>query len=56
MSVILRCRCCGGEMILDPCEHGMIRRHARCIECGYDGNVREEKKEAEVVVIRRRRD
>lgn len=43
-------------MVLDSCEHGMVRRHARCIECGYDGNVREDKKEAEVVVIRRRRD
>ena len=49
---------CCGEMELAPGEHGIVR-HARCIECGYSGNVTsadEEKNEPEVVVIRKKRD
>lgn len=55
---ILKCRMCCGEMELAPGEHGIVR-HARCIECGYSGNVTsadEEKNEPEVVVIRKKRD
>ena len=50
---ILKCRVCGGDMYMGD-EIGVVR-HARCNKCGYAGSV-EEKKEPEVVVIRRRRD
>jgi len=54
---LLKCRVCDGEMELNSDERGVVR-HARCLKCGYCGECAgsKEKREPEVVVIRRRRD
>lgn len=50
---LLRCKLCSGEMDIVGAERA-VHKKVKCRECGYNNENEQERKQPEVVVIRRR--
>jgi hypothetical protein len=51
--ILLKCKLCNGEMDIVGGEHA-VNKKVRCRKCGYNNVDFLEKKEPEVVIIRKR--